>query len=66
MVEKSWPIFFIDNGGLHRIPPTPPAIQPSSIVKKKPFGRIITVEKKGNREWQFHATKGWRSFRIVN
>lgn len=26
--------------------------------------RIIKTVREGNREWQYHATKGWRSYRV--
>ena len=39
--------------------------------KSKPFGRIVASKKQPAnlpehakpREWQYHATKGWRSYR---
>ena len=33
------------------------------ITKRKAFGRIIRVIKKNGREYQYHATKGWRSYK---
>lgn len=34
------------------------------ITKKVPFGRIITEYVKDGRHYQYHATKGWRSYRM--
>lgn len=33
--------------------------------KGKPFRRIIKTFVKNGREYQYHATKGWRSYRIA-
>lgn len=33
------------------------------IVKKQPYGRIVKIAVINGREWQYHATKGWRNFR---
>ena len=30
----------------------------------KPFGKIIRTIIKDGREWQLHATKGWRSYHL--
>lgn len=35
------------------------------ISKKKPFGRIIVTKIVDGRELSYHATKGWRSHRVV-
>ena len=41
------------------------ALFPSN--KKGVFGRrIIKTVLRGGREYQYHATKGWRSYRIKN
>lgn len=40
------------------------ATRERKISKKKPFGRILKTIKRGGREWQLHATKGWRSYRL--
>ncbi len=36
------------------------------IVKRQPYGRIIISKtfRRGNREYTYHATKGWRSCRV--
>lgn len=34
------------------------------ITKRRPFGRIIRVIKRNGREYQYHATKGWKVYRI--
>lgn len=35
----------------------------NGITKKVPFGRILRTEDENGREYQLHATKGWRSYR---
>ena len=35
-----------------------------SIQKKQAHGRIILTRIRNGREETFHATKGWRSYRI--
>ena len=34
-----------------------------SLLKGKPYRRILGSKIIGGREWSYHATKGWRSRR---
>lgn len=33
------------------------------ISKERAFGRVIKAYKKDGRSYEYHATKGWRSYR---
>jgi len=34
--------------------------------KRREKSRILFTIIRGNREWQYHATKGWRNYRREN
>lgn len=45
----------------HRV--TKSGTKPRRIIKGQPYGRILSTEKRGNREVTHHATRGIRSVR---
>lgn len=47
------------------IAPSRSRIDKRKVRKGKAFGRIIISFTEGSREFEFHATKGWRSHRAA-
>lgn len=50
----------------HRPAHLPPDASLRKIGKRRAFGRIIQVFVREGREYQLHATKGWRSYRAAH